>query len=97
MPAQIQVGGKGAQAKFQEWDGPNGTGGEVVPIGPVTFTSDDPSIATVDQSGVVTATAPGVTNIRGTDAGNGLSATDAITVVTALPVAQSATLTLTAN
>lgn len=97
MPATIQVGGKGAVAVFTEFDGPNGTGNPVAPVGVVSFTSDDPSIANVDASGVVTAVAPGSTNIKGTDPGNGLSASDVITVVPAPVLAQSATLVLTAN
>src|SRR5215467_10738355 len=75
--------GKTATALLREWSGPGGTGTEVKPIGPVSYTSDDPTVATVDGvSGVVTAVAPSKldaggnpvpVNISGVDAGNGLN------------------------
>ena len=93
MPATIQVG-KQAQSNFKEWSGPNGTGTELPPVGPVSFSSDNPAVATVDPtSGVATGVAPGTANISGTDGGNNLTASDVLTV--SAPVAQSATLTLT--
>lgn len=96
MPATIHVTGNGASSLFQEFTGPNGTGAPVKPIGPVTFASSDPTIATVDpNTGRCTAVAVGTTTITGTDAGNSLTASDTLTVVA--DTAQSATLTLTAN
>jgi uncharacterized protein YjdB len=98
MPATIIVGGNGALASFQEWSGPSGTGSQVPPVGPVTFASDNPAVATVDESGNVAAVAPGTANISALDAGNGLTASDVVTVSAAPPPpAQSATLVLTAN
>ncbi len=95
MPASIVVGGNGAQAAFTEWSGLNGTGSQVAPVGAVSFTSDNPAVATVDPtSGLCTAVSVGTANISGADAGNSLTASDALTVTAA--VAQSATLTLTA-
>lgn len=95
MPATLAVG-KTATAVLHEFDGPNGTGNELPPVGPVSYSSSDPSIATVDPtSGLITAVAPGTVTITGTDAGNGLSASD--TVSDSAPVAQSATLVITPN
>jgi len=95
MPATLQVG-QTATAVLHEFTGLNGTGSEIAPIGPVSFTSSDPTIATVDAAtGLVTAVGPGVATVTGLDGGNGLSASD---VVSDTPVAaQSATLTITVN
>ena len=95
MPATIVVGGNGAKAVFTEFSGPGGTGSPVPPVGTVGFTNDNPSVATVDANGNCTAVGPGTTTVTGTDSGNGLTASDALTVTPA--VAQSATLVLTAN
>jgi hypothetical protein len=100
MPATLVVGGKGATAVYKEWDGPNGTGIEVKPLSPVVYSSDDPTIATVDPTtGAVTAIAVGTTNINGVDPSSGLKASDVVTVTAVPPPPKpvSATLTLTAN
>ena len=95
MPVTMQIG-QTATAVLHEFTGPNGTGTELPPIGPVAYTSSDPSVASVDMaSGVVTAVAPGTATITGTDGGNSLSASDSVTVAT--PVAVSATLVITPN
>jgi uncharacterized protein YjdB len=71
-------------------------GPELPPLGPVSYASSDPTIATVDPaSGLITAVAAGVATITGTDAGNGLSAND--TVSDTAPVATVATLVITPN
>lgn len=81
-------------ASLQEFSGTNGTGVVVPPTGNVTFSSDNPAIATVDPtSGQLAYIAAGTANITGTDDGNNLSDTAALTVSGA--VAQSAVLTLT--
>jgi len=95
MPATISVGGNGATFTFKEWSGPNGSGHELPPAGPVSYTSDTPAVATVDASGQVTAVAAGNATITGTDSANGLSASDMLTV--SPEVAVSATGVLTAN
>ena len=98
MPATIQIG-KQAQAAFTEFDGPNGTGNPVKPVGNVIFESDNTAVATVDPStGVATGVSGGTANISGLDQGNNLSASDVLTVQAAPPppTAQSATLTLQA-
>ena len=95
MPASIALNGHGAFFTFTEFDGPNGTGNKVPPIGVVTYASDNPAVATVDSSGNVSAIGVGTANISGTDPGNSLTASDQITVTPA--VAISATGVLTAN
>ncbi len=93
MPATLPVGGT-ATAVLHEFAGLNGTGAELAPVGPVSYTSSDSSIATVDSaSGLITAVAPGVATITGTDAGNGLTASDSVSDTPL--VAQSATLVIT--
>ena len=97
MPATIIVGGT-ATASFLEWTGPAGTGSNIAPVGAVAFASDNPAVATVDPaSGIATGVSAGTANISGTDAGNGLTASDVLTVNAPQPVAVSATLSLTAN
>lgn len=95
MPATILVGGT-ATASFLEWTGPAGTGSNVAPVGTVVFASDNAAVATVDPStGIATGVSAGTANISGTDGGNGLTASDVLTVTAAPPpVAQSATLEL---
>lgn len=98
MSASIVVGGKGAQATFTEFDGLDGTGSKVAPVGTVQFGTSDASVATVDSNGVVTAVAPGTATITGMDQGNSLQASDTVTVTAAgANPAQSATLVVTAN
>lgn len=95
MPASIAVG-KTATAVFTEFDGPNGTGNVLTPIGAVTFASDNSAVATVDPtSGIATGVSAGTANISASDAGNSISASDVLTVTGNL--AQSATVVLTAN
>ena len=94
MPLTLPVG-KAGQAQLHEWSGPDGSGIELPPVGPVTYASDNPAIATVDpNTGTVVGVAAGTANISGNDAGNGMSASDVVTV--AQVTAQSATLSLTA-
>ena len=101
MPATIVVGGLGATAVFTEFTGPNGTGSVIAPLSTPVFSSSDETIATVDQSGNITAVAPGTATISAVDNGNNLSASDTVTVSAATPppppVAESATLVITAN
>ena len=78
---------------FLEFDGPNGTGGQVAPIGPLTYATADATTATVDANGNVTQVAVGTAVLTTTDSGNGLSASDTLTVT---DTAVSATLNITA-
>jgi len=105
MPVTLQVNGPGASAApppagspagvgFEEFDGANGTGNQIAPIGPMTYLSSNPAVASVDGNGNVTAVAVGTAEITATDTGNNLSATDVATVV---DVAVSATLNMVAN
>lgn len=93
--AEIKVG-KTGQAKFTEFDGPNGTGNEVPPVGQVVYESGDPAIATIDATGLVTGVAPGTVVLHATDQGNSISASEAETIVPGGGPAQSATLVVTA-
>jgi hypothetical protein len=94
MTKTIAPGGT-AQAVFQEWTGPNGTGDVVPNAGPISYTSDNTSVATVDPStGAVTGVAAGTCNISGQDTVNNLAASDVLTVLTPPPPAVSATLQL---
>lgn len=94
MPVTLLVG-QTANPTYQEWSGPNGTGDPLPPAGAVTYASSDATKVSVDpNSGVPTGVALGSAKITATDAANGLSASDTITVT---EVAQSATLTFTAN
>ena len=98
MAATLTAVGQTATSVYQEWDGPNGAGNPLPSAGPVTFSTSDASIATVDpSSGVVTAVANGSAIISASDSANGLSASDTVTVTIAAAVAQSATLVVTAN
>jgi len=91
MPLTINLSGNGAQAAFKEFDGPNGTGNVVPPVGLVVFSSDNTAVATVDQTGKITPVAAGTANISAVDQGNTLTAKDILTVT---DTAVSATLTL---
>lgn len=105
MPLTLQLNGPGgsiapppagspAGVGFQEWDGTNGTGNQVAPIGPMSYLSANPAIVSVDTNGNLTAVAAGQAEVTSTDTGNNQSASDLITVV---DTAQSATLNAVAN
>src|SRR6267142_919279 len=69
-------------AVFTEFDGPNGTGNKVPPVGAVSFVSSDPSVATVDaSSGALVYLKAGQTSISASDAGNSLSAAATLTLI----------------
>jgi hypothetical protein len=93
MPLTLKIGDT-FTARLHEFTGPDGSGSELPPVGTVSFSSEDSSIATVDPlTGAGVAVAPGTAKIIGTDGGNGLSAGDVVTV--AEPTAVSAILELT--
>lgn len=95
MPLSVAIGGKftAAPPAFLEWDQPNGQGNQIAPVGPLTYASDNPAVGSVDANGNGLGVAVGTCNITTTDTGNGLSATDVLTVI---DKAVSATLNLQA-
>jgi hypothetical protein len=97
-PASVQVGVAGTST-FQEFSGPGGTGSIVPAIGPVTYASDTPAVATIDPNlGTWVAVSAGTANLSALDTGNGLTDTVALTVTAAPPpVAVSAVFTLIPN
>ena len=82
-----------APPAFLEFDGANGSGNQVAPVGPLTYSSASPNVATVDANGNVTQVAAGTCVLTTSDSGNGLSASDTLTVIDA---AVSATLNIAA-
>lgn len=81
-PASIHLNSTTAQVTFQEFDGPNGTGNPLPPVGPMSYASDTPATLTVDPaSGKISPVAVGTATITTTDTGNGLSDTNLVTVV----------------
>jgi len=93
MPATLSVGAT-ATAILHEFVSQGGT--ELKPVGPVSYSSSDATIATVDPaSGLITAIAAGTATITGTDAGNGLTASDSVSDTPL--VATVATLVITPN
>lgn len=95
MPLTVQLNDKPGTAVFLEWSGLSGTGIVVPPVGAVTFASDNPSVATVDQNGLLAYVSAGVATISAVDAGNSLTASDVLTISPVTAV--SATLTLNAG
>jgi hypothetical protein len=68
-----------------EFDGPGGTGNIVPNIGPTSYTSSDPTVATVDPvTGNLAYLKAGVTTITGVNAGNGLTSSGTLTIISGL-------------
>jgi hypothetical protein len=83
-------------AQQVEFDGPGGTGNIVPNIGPTSYTSSDPTTATVDPvSGNLAYLKAGVVTITGLNSGNGLTASGILTIISGL--AQSAVLNFVAQ
>jgi hypothetical protein len=79
------------RAFLAEFDGPAGTGNQVPGIGPTSYTSSDPTVATVDPvSGNLKYLKAGSTTIVGLNAGNQLTASGVLSVISG--IAQSAVL-----
>jgi ALTTAQ repeat-containing protein len=78
-------------ASLVEYDGPNATGNIVPSVGPTSFLSSDPTVATVDPvTGNLAYLKAGTTTITGLNSGNGMTASGVLTVISG--VAQSASL-----
>jgi hypothetical protein len=83
-------------AALVEFTGPNGSGTIVQGIGPTSFTSSNPAVATVDPvTGNLNYLSVGVTTITGLNSGNGMTASGTLTVITG--AAQSAVLEFVAQ
>jgi hypothetical protein len=94
MSLTVHVNDKPGVAVYQEFDGPNGTGNKVPPVGTVSYSSSDPTVATVDSTtGQLAYLKAGSTVITGNDSGVSLPASDTLTILAGTPV--SSTLTLT--
>lgn len=89
MPLTLQVG-KTATVVLTEFDA---QGVVVPPVTAPVYTSDTPAVATV-AGNQVTAVGVGTANISGADAGDGITASDVLTVA---DTATTGKLTLTAN
>lgn len=93
MPLTVHVNDKPGVAKYQEFDGPGGTGNKVPPTGVVAYVSSDPTVATVDPStGQLAYLTAGSTTISASDGGN-LPASDVLTVTAAAAISSTMTLT----
>jgi uncharacterized protein YjdB len=91
----VHLNDRPGSAVYQEFDGLNGTGNKVPPVGAVVYASDNPAVAVVDPAtGALVYVSAGTAVISASDNGN-FPASDTLTVVAS--VAQSATLTLTAG
>jgi len=91
MDVTVHLNDSPLKAVQVEFDGPNGSGNSVPNIGPTSYTSSDPTVATVDPvSGFLKYLKAGVTTITGLNAGNGLTSSGVLSVISGL--AQSAEL-----
>lgn len=89
MDVTVHLNDVALVAQQVEFDGPNGTGNIVANIGPTSYTSADPTIATVDPvSGQLKYLKAGTVAISGLNAGNQLSSVGNLTIISGL--AQSA-------
>jgi len=70
--------GKTAQAAAHEFSGLNGTGTELALAGPITWVSEDPSVCTIDATGLITAVAPSKLDAAGVPIPVNITATDTV-------------------
>lgn len=91
MDITVHINDSPLAAFLAEFDGPNGTGNPVPGIGPTTYLSADPTVATVDPTtGQLAYLKAGSTVISGKNAGNGMNASGTLTIISG--AAQSAVL-----
>jgi hypothetical protein len=91
MDVTVHLNDPPLRAALVEFDGPNGAGNIVPGIGPTSYTSADPTVATVDPvTGNLAYLKAGQTLITGKNSGNGMTATGNLTVISG--AAQSAAL-----
>jgi uncharacterized protein YjdB len=91
MDITVHINDKPLTAALVEFDGPDGTGNVVAASAAPSYTSSDPTVATVDAAtGQLAYLKVGTTTIAGLDSGNAMTASGVLTVGAGLPV--SATL-----
>src|ERR1700730_2640449 len=91
MDVTVHINDAPLRAFLAEFLGPNGTGDPVAGIGPTSYTSSDPTVATVDPvTGNLVYLKQGQTTIVGLNAGNQLTNSGVLTIISG--VAQSAVL-----
>jgi Immunoglobulin domain/Bacterial Ig-like domain (group 2) len=96
MNVSVHLNDPALAAILIEFDGPNGTGNQVASVGPTSYTSSDPTVATVDpNTGNLTYLKQGQTTITGKNSGNGMTASGILTIISG--VAQSAVLEFVAQ
>lgn len=87
MDVTVRQSDKPLRAALVEFDGPNGTGNVIPAVGVSSFSSSDPTVATVDAlTGALAYQKAGVTVITGTNPGNGISASGTLTVIPGLAI-----------
>jgi uncharacterized protein YjdB len=87
MDITVQLNDKPLKAALVEFDGVNGTGDVVPAIVAPTYSSSDPTVATVDAAtGQLAYLKAGFTAISGTDPGNAMTASGTLTVSAGLAV-----------
>jgi hypothetical protein len=91
MDVTVHINDAPLRAFLAEFLGPNGTGTPVAGIGPTSYTSSDPTVATVDPvTGNLVYLKEGQTTIVGLNAGNQLTNSGILTIISG--VAQSSVL-----
>jgi hypothetical protein len=91
MDVTVHINDTPLRAFLAEFLGPNGTGDQVQAIGPTSYTSSDPTVATVDPvSGNLVYVKQGQTTIVGLNAGNQMTNSGVLTIISG--VAQSSVL-----
>jgi uncharacterized protein YjdB len=87
MDITVHLNDKPLKAALVEFDGANGAGDVVPAVVAPSYSSSDPTIATVDAAtGQLAYIKAGVTSITGTDSGNAMTASGTLTVTAGLAV-----------
>lgn len=82
MDVTVHLNDTPLRAFLAEFDGPNKTGNLVPGIGPTSYTSSDPSVATVDPvTGNLVYLKQGQTTVTGLNSGNQLTNSGVLTII----------------